>query len=144
MGAIEIIGASRLKAKLKRIAHDEKTIMTAVGDTAKVLTGRAKSLAPVDTGELRRGIKYTAPVKDGDNYTAEVQSTAPHAQFIEFGTGVKGIASSHPAKEELGITYTQGWGGISAVPYMYPASKLTERDMGRIIANAIRKTVRNG
>lgn len=89
----------------------------------------AQTLAPVHTGELREGIQGSVQW-DRDEVRGEVVSTAPHSQFVEYGTGLTG-SGTYPGelpKEGVPITgqwiydyKNQGWKGMASQPYMLPA-----------------------
>lgn len=44
----------------------------------------------IDNGELLNSIHTTPPETDGDIIEAKVIAGAPYAQYVEFGTGIKG------------------------------------------------------
>jgi HK97 gp10 family phage protein len=89
--------------------------------------------APVDTGELRRGIiyEYTQGGRGG-----EVTATAPHSEYLEFGTASKGEYGGEPYEIKArnakvlafaGVdgatvfTHSVIHPGIDPQPYMRPA-----------------------
>ncbi len=82
-----------------------------------IVKEEAEALVPVDTGELRASIKALPAVDDGNQIKAEVVADAPHAAYVEFGTGQRGVASSGAGP----LSYRMDWPGMPAQPYMRPA-----------------------
>lgn len=94
-----------------------------------------KPNAPIDTGELYDSCKSSV-IATGDRVVLEVTNSAPHAKYVEFGTGPKGSESPH----ELGKGYKdEGWvyknekdgkfyytEGQPAKPFIYPTFKKYE------------------
>jgi HK97 gp10 family phage protein len=112
----------------------------------------------VDTGELLDKINTTPAEFIGDSVEAKVVASAPHALYIEMGTGPKGAANHagidpdvdptytmhgwvYPLKDGSGFRYTEG---MPARPFMYPAKKMNEDKAEAIIADEIGKAVHNG
>ena len=91
-----------------------------------VVVEEARKLAPVDTGELRDKIHAVPVVDDGERITADVVSDAGHAAYVEFGTGLRGMASPGAGP----VSYDQSWLGMPAQPHMRPALD-TARDKVR-------------
>lgn len=83
----------------------------------QVVLEEAKSLVPVDTGELRDSIHALPVVDDGERITAEVGASADHAAYIEYGTGLRGMSSPGSGP----YNYDTSWLGMPAQPYMRPA-----------------------
>lgn len=71
----------------------------------------------VKTGEL---------VSSGESHVigtkGEVTFGTDHSFFVEYGTGERGAASEFEGKPE-DITYSPGWAGMSARPYLTPAAE---------------------
>lgn len=77
----------------------------------------AKTICPVDTGELRDSIAAQEPTDDGHQITGEVAALAGHAGYVEFGTGRRGAESAGAGPYD----YTMSWPGMVAQPYLRPA-----------------------
>jgi HK97 gp10 family phage protein len=114
-------------AKLEAILAPK--LITATKNACDVVVATAKVLVPVDTGELQSSIGSSVALK-GTTVTGTVLAAAPHAAFIEFGTGLVGAASDHGALPSVGVPITgawiydykrQGWIGMPARPYLRPA-----------------------
>ncbi len=78
----------------------------------------AMALVPVDTGELRSSIEKSPVVDDGEMVTATITATAPHAAWVEFGTGIRGLAS---AGADARHTYSLNWPGMPSQSFLRPA-----------------------
>ncbi len=101
----------------------------AVQDATTQVEGSALQYVPRDTGELADSIgKEVALV--GQTVQGTVYALAPHAPFVEFGTGLVGEANPHPPLPTEGVPFTgawvydfrqQGWIGMAAQPFLRPA-----------------------
>lgn len=101
-----IIGTDRLTGQLGNIAELdlEKGIRQAallVQEAAKLNAGGYRR----STGELRSRIA-TSVETDGDMVRGEVSSNAPHAAFIEFGTGPRGFMEHSGISPDVQVSYT--------------------------------------
>lgn len=93
-------------------------IASAVIRSQEILLQEAVALVPVDTGELQASIRTVPPTDDGEMVTGQVEATADHAGYVEFGTGVRGSAS---AGADHRHTYDPTWPGMPAQPFLRPA-----------------------
>lgn len=82
MSGIEIKGIDTLMKKLKHNAtlEDVKLVVSVNGAE---MHQNAQRFAPVDTGTLKRGIRFE---KEDGGLTARVSSTAEYAPYQEYGT----------------------------------------------------------
>lgn len=157
----QLIGTDDLIAKLQRLSSQRQVEITgrAVHNAAKnVVQADAKLRAPVNGGDLRRGIKVR---RAGTNNlpTAEVVSTSDHGGYVEFGTGPKGAENHagispnvnvsyrstpwyvHESQIDIGSYKFPKYGefykmyGQVAQPYLYPALKDNEE---RVVASISR------
>jgi HK97 gp10 family phage protein len=87
-----------------------------------ILVEEARRLVPVDTGDLRDSIQKDPIVDDGAMVTATVSATAPHAAYVEFGTGQRGAESPG---SDLRHSYKMSWKGMPAQPYLRPAQDMS-------------------
>ncbi len=69
----------------------------------------AKALCPVDTGELEASIHTSAVEFYGGMLTGSVIADAPHSQFVEFGTGLRGSGTYPWPLPESGVPITGSW-----------------------------------
>lgn len=80
---VKLTGVEELQAHLLDLAKkvDKQVSQEALKDSGAYLMRQAKANAPVDTGELRRGIKGSFK---GQSY--EVVSTKAYSGYVEYGT----------------------------------------------------------
>jgi HK97 gp10 family phage protein len=150
--ATKIQGLDRLKRKLGQfptVVREE--IAKAMEQSANEIVSLAKSLAPVDDGDLQMSISWTwgdAPkgsmvlgqVKSSGKGAGNMQITvfagggdAFYARFIEFGTaphvnGGRFAGSQHP--------------GTSAQPFFYPAYRATRKRAKSRVTRAVNKAAK--
>lgn len=167
MSAIK--GLDSLMRKLDALGGDvQNALAQAVMETAEVAAADARTLAPANSmsqadgaggGSLRSSIateKKTLP----DGSEARVFTNAPHAGFVEFGTGPVGAGNHAGISPHVSPSYTtrKSWvyptvikgeetfvttSGQPARPYLYPAAaanKETFVSLAKLkLKNAIRK-----
>ena len=152
-----IDGLDELIRKFEAMGGNIESVMTrAVEQQAEVVRGSAIDLCPVNHGELRNSIR-TFVIYDGDGVMGEVYTNAPHAVYVEFGTGPVGAENHTGISPNVSPTYrTEPWwfpvddpadalrygwhtsetkegqllaytAGQPAQPFMYPAMKQNER-----------------
>lgn len=98
-------------------------IIAATTEGANAVVAEAQTIAPVDTGEFRDSIHVATVEVVGTTVQATVIADAPHSEFVEFGTGVRG-EGTYPWDLPEGWTYDfrgQNWQGHAAQPTMRPA-----------------------
>lgn len=160
----KIIGAEQLIAKFNRLSSREQDEMMA-GATfyaAKTIVQPfAKLRAPVNRGDLRRGIKAR---KSQPNKTSSVvESVSDHGGFVEFGTGPKGAANHAGISPDANVSYRNSpWyvhesqidvgpynfpkrgefylmHGQAAQPYLYPALADNTQRVDKSIHNYVKR-----
>lgn len=137
---VEVNGVDEIVIALDEV--DETVIPMAakgMGKGLQAIVAEAKALVPVDTGELRDSIRAQPVAVEGDTVTGEVAATAEHAVYVEMGTGDRGAGSPPQGAIAAGATYTSGWPGMAAQPYMYPAYQAQRDAVVQAIANAIKE-----
>ena len=153
---LEVKGLSAVKKHLARVAHLENELKNAVTQATGITLSAAKNLCPVDTGNLRGTIHMGVNVTS-EGITGQVYTACEYAMYVEFGTGIVGELSRHPAAGKLGVsyanypwTYTPDGGqtfyrtrGYVAQPFMYRALKWNEATIKRIIVSAVDRSVKN-
>ena len=141
---MSINGVERLLKKLDKLGgNSEEVLYKTLQKQGELVKSEAKTLCPVDTGDLRKSIRKSTKRYKG-KIVARVYTNSDHAAYVEFGTGKRGEASNTNSNVE--VTYKQDWSGMEAQPYLYPALKNNEdRVMKNIKENlkeAIREVVR--
>lgn len=97
-----------------------------VGQSAVV---QARRLVPQGSGKLANSIGYAVSAfvggPGGGSVALDLFATAPYAEFVEYGTGLRGIVTAVQAQTEpLGIRpgYIHGTSpGQAAQPFLRPA-----------------------
>ncbi|MBJ6986941.1 HK97-gp10 family putative phage morphogenesis protein [Devosia sp. MC521] len=150
--ATRIQGLESLKRKLRAFPKAvESEIRKAMEQSANEIVALAKSLAPVDSGDLQMSISWTwgeAPkgaivlgrVKSGATATGNMKITvfagggdAYYARMIEFGTaphlnGGRFAGSKHP--------------GSAAQPFFYPAYRAVRKRAKGRVTRAVNKAAK--
>jgi len=137
--AVELVGVDKLSRKLDTMAKAD-SIKSTMGKAVGIVLADAKSNAPVDTGNLKGSIH--GEVKQDDNDTiGRVFTATEYAPYVEFGTGVRGASSGHPAASKLGLKYGKRAGQV-AQPYLHPALKRNESHIKKLFADSAQKLVK--
>lgn len=143
-----IKNVDRLLSRLNNIANME--LKEKMVQATKVVHAQAKTLAPVDTGNLAGSIHMEVKAK-GKNIEGRVFTNVSYAPFVEFGTGstgngtypydVKGLSLSY---RDTPWVYTPDGGetfyrteGQVAQPYMYPALKRNEKYIQQLFKEGV-------
>lgn len=95
----------------------------AFGAAADTMATEARRLVPVDTGELKASIRSDVIVQ-GIRLAAVCVATAPHADFVEYGTGQRGAKTFKRGamRVDKPVEYQHGpKPGMRAQPYLRPA-----------------------
>jgi len=106
---------------------------------AIVVQNQARRNAPVDRGELRNKILATGKIEQGiRSMTTAVESNAPHAAYVEFGTGIYGPkqARIYPKRARFlswvgkdgKRVFVRSIAGMPARPYLAPAGFKTGKE----------------
>lgn len=145
-------GLDRLQKKLKRLpVLAEQEISKAMEQSADEIVRLAKSLAPVDDGDLQMSISWTwgeAPkgsmvlgkVKAQGRGAGNLQITvfagggdAFYARFVEFGTSAHLNAGQFAGSEHP---------GTAAQPFFYPAYRAVRKRAKGRVTRAINKSAK--
>lgn len=84
--------------------------------SAQFVLAEARAIVAVDTGQLRDSGKI-AVEQTGKIVRSHVVFDAPHAMYVEFGTGVAGAASPGAGP----FDYDPSWPGMPSQPFLRPA-----------------------
>lgn len=115
-----------LLAKINQLGGNaSNSLNKSIKKEINFVKGEAKLLCPVDTGRLRNSITSTTR-ETTTGIVGEVTTNCEYANYIEFGTGIKGESSPSPPKADIGQGYRSDWKGQSAQPFLYPALKNNE------------------
>lgn len=137
---MSINGVERLLKKLDKLGgNSEEVLYKNLQKQGELVKGEAKTLCPVDTGDLRKSIRKSTKRYKG-KIVAKVYTNSDHAIYVEFGTGKKGEASNTNSNVE--VTYKQDWSGMEAQPYLYPALKNNEDRVMKNIKENLKEAIR--
>lgn len=76
-------------------------VQSVVEEVVELIATKAMDLAPVDTGKLRRSIKYTVKKMTKDIIAGNIEVAVKYAKHIEYGTSdTKAQPFLEPAIEE--------------------------------------------
>ena len=104
-------------------------LLDAANDSAAAVLDESQVLVPVASGSLKDSGEKSSEWT-GSKVLGHVRYTAPHAAFVEFGTGLRGMGTYPFALPESGVPITgnwvydykqQDWHGQIAQPYLRPA-----------------------
>ncbi len=115
-----VVGLSSLVNRLNQFgAQGEQMVKNEIEATGREIEERAKQLAPVDLGALRRSINYSST---NNGLSAMVTVNVSYAPYQEFGTG--GLVNVPPEMKQL-AEYYKGRGvrqiNLRPQPFLYPA-----------------------
>lgn len=110
---------------------------TAIEAAALLVEGQAKSLAPVDSGELRDKIDHSVK-KEGTSVVGKVGSSLDYAIYVEYGTGE---FASNGAGRKGGWVYKASNGkfyhtvGQKPQPFLLPAFRRNKQQIQQVISD---------
>ncbi|MBP5426999.1 MAG: HK97 gp10 family phage protein [Clostridiales bacterium] len=149
MATIEIKNADRLIQKLNNISNMD--LVNTMNKATELVHAQAKTLAPVDTGNLAGSI-HLKVLQAGTVLQGKVYTNLSYAPYVEFGTGSKGNGT-YPNKK-LGLTYrSTPWvytpngedfyrtEGQVAQPYMYPAIQRNKKHIKEMFKVGVDKNL---
>jgi len=94
-------------------------VLDATEDMGRVVLLEAQRIVPVDTGELQASGRVIVR-ETGSSCVADIEFTAGHAAYVEYGTGIAGAASPGAGP----YPYSANWPGMRAQPYLRPALEI--------------------
>lgn len=139
MATITIKNLDKLTAKLNNMSKME--VDKAMNDALKIVHGQAKTLAPVDKGDLAESI-HMDKKKTPNGLEGRVYTNLEYAMYVEFGTGIRGNGSYPYNIEGIELAYKEDWKGMKAQPYMYPALKNNEKKIRQIFKTGVKDKLR--
>lgn len=145
LSKVEIRGLASLNAKLtKMVKGSGSELERGINMATAMVSGRAKRLAPVDTGHLRVSIHPQKAEIVGNEIAGAIVAGAEHAVYVEFGTGIRGNGS-YPAEyagKDFSPAYSDTHTGQAAQPFLGRALHESERDVDQIVLRGFRKSIR--
>lgn len=147
--AITIKGIDRVLKHFDNISNLE--LDEAVNKATSLVHGQAKSLAPVNTGNLKGSI-HMKVTKSGKRITGKVYTNLSYAMYVEFGTGSKGTGTYPYKLDRVTLSYRNTpWvytpdggetfyrtNGQVAKPYMYPALNIHKKRIEKMLNDAVK------
>ena len=141
--------ADSIKKMADKASNGERFVIEAVEKSALLVVATAKKMCPVDEGRLRASISHEMVIEKGKEIVARVGTNVSYAPFVEFGTGIHAADGSGRKdkwryyyagkKGESGFRWTHG---NKAKPFLYPALKEKQREITRIIAEAVKRALK--
>lgn len=114
-------------------------VTASVEAAVDLIYDRSQELVPVDTGELKAsGVK--AVNDTGKTVVGSVSYAADHADYVEFGTGIRGASSPGAG---LG-PYNENWPGMAAQPYLRPAYDESKEPIKELFRGNLMTGLSNG
>lgn len=126
------------------MAAFQRKLPDSMSRIGSLMVDYAQSRAPKKTGRLKDSITCRLTVQ-GLTYIEEVGTNVEYAPYVEFGTGDTGEQS--PGGRFYGdrpsnVSYTAGWPGQRAQPYLRPAVYDNEDVFVEIIMEALSEAIR--
>jgi len=116
------------------ILEGEVRAELAVSRTCMEIEANAKHNL-IANGSVKTGELVSSGETHVEGTTGEVTFGTDHSFFVEYGTGERGSESEFEGKPD-DISYSPGWPGMSARPYLTPAAESQRApflaDMSRI------------
>lgn len=137
---IEVRGLDALMKKLDTVTA-EKTLVKGLMNAGKSVQKQAKLLCPVDEGRLRASIE----VNQKNNKSVSIGTNVEYAQYVEYGTGLKGDSSvPHTTKEKW--VYKKGdrfytTSGNAPQPFLHLALAQRRQNVVNIIRYQFKKAL---
>lgn len=159
--ATKVLGLASLRKKVRQLPEAAKAeVMAAMEAGAAEVVALAKSLAPVDDGDLRESIGWTwgeppkgaiviaksRPLKNGGDMRITIYAgndRAFYARWVEFGTAPHSVAkgadrSSKRKRAGAGKMHP----GARANPFFFPAYRATRKRLKSRVSRAITKAAK--
>ena len=127
--------------KLADLNREMPRTMARIGLTMQDL---AQDMVPKVTGHLARSITHEEGTDGGGTYWTDVGTNMHYAPYVEFGTGDAGSMSRGEIHRGIvtPVTYTAGWPGVRARPYLRPALYDYAETYKRMVREAVQRAIR--
>ena len=132
------------------LAKIRQAVILATEQSCDLILEEAQAICPVHTRELRdSGMR--AVIAEESRAVGTVAFTAPHAAFVEFGTGVRGMGTYPGPLPTEGVPITgaweydykhQNWIGHAAQPYLRPAVDIARERVQGIYASDVKMALK--
>ena len=139
MATITIKNYEKLQSKLAKLSDVD--ITSVVRNATVFVHGQAKTLVPVDTGQLRTSIHMEIKSIGRETVQGRVYTNNDHASFVEFGTGRRGDGSYPYQPKDIELAYKQDWPGMVAQPYLMSALKGSEKYVEHLINKGLQRKI---
>jgi len=159
---VQIKGLDSLTKKLRDI--EEADIESIMNKAVLIVEAQAKALAPVDRGQLRSSIHAKVENANEGIIYGRVYTSAEHAMYNEFGTGIvgqgtypyeiKGVTLSYRQTEWIypygevkkgkrkGQQAFRKTRGMEARPFMYPALSMNKDRINKLFRQEIQRILK--
>jgi len=99
---VKVVGLKTVTSNIDRYSKEiDIGVQGAMEKVTELIVEKARSLAPVETGDLRASVQTAVRKMASDIVTGSVEATIKYAQYIEFGTSTqKAQPFLTPALEE--------------------------------------------
>jgi HK97 gp10 family phage protein len=144
-----------------RFVRVSQGLINGVKEAAAIVEADAKRMCPAGrTGDLKKSIHTEGPIKgigqmmaqpSGSEsectVSARVLPDTDYAEFVEYGTGIRGVGTYPYELPQEGVPFTgswvydykrQNWQGHAAQPYMRPAADNNRDTVVDAIVDAVR------
>lgn len=158
--ATKVLGLASLRKKVRQMPEAAKAeIVAAMEAGAAEVVALAKSLAPVDDGDLRESIGWTwgdppkgaiviaksRPLKNAGDMRITIYAgndKAFYARWVEFGTAPHSVekGADRSSKRKLGGGRMHP--GARATPFFFPAYRATRKRLKSRVSRAITKAAK--
>lgn len=152
MATVTIKNFDRLQSKLTKLSDTDITAV--VRQATAFVHGQAKSLVPTDTGQLRSSIHMEVNNIGKNTVQGRVYTNSDHANYVEFGTGIKGKGTYPYPLKNITLVYNNkkwkanipkiGWryvSGQKAQPYLMPSLKGAENYVEYLISRGLQQKI---
>ena len=143
--------SAHFKQYRSRVTRNTKEAMKSA---ARKMTAEMRATVPVDTGTLKRSIRFRGPFNENGHYVVRIYANAEskgdkpakYAEFIEFGTGIyneHGDGRTHDLPWTVtavvhGKLVTWKTKGMRAQPFIRPAFRKYAPELQQMIQQSMR------
>lgn len=158
--ATKVLGLASLRKKVRQMPEAAKAeIVAAMEAGAAEVVALAKSLAPVDDGDLRESIGWTwgdppkgaiviaksRPLKNVGDMRITIYAgndKAFYARWVEFGTAPHSVAKGADRSSKRKRSGGRMHPGARANPFFFPAYRATRKRLKSRVSRAITKAAK--